>query len=168
MNRILAVRGRVLPVSSTPLTLHARVADGSVVDGQSLIMRTSGIERVWITPDGVTPSAEALSAIAEADLIVLGPGSLFTSLLPSLLIPAIRDTILAAKRCASSSATWRRSLARRLVRPAAHVEAADDHTGPGLTDDPRQQRATARLHDWPAEPVRLRWLQASRRSRASS
>jgi 2-phospho-L-lactate transferase/gluconeogenesis factor (CofD/UPF0052 family) len=46
MNRILAVRGRVLPVSSTALTLHARLADGSVVDGQSLIMRSTGIERV--------------------------------------------------------------------------------------------------------------------------
>ena len=94
MNRILAVRGQVLPVSPTPLTLHARLADGSVVDGQSQIMRTSGIDRVWITPEHVEASEDALTAIAEADLIVLGPGSLYTSLLPSLLIPAIRDAIL--------------------------------------------------------------------------
>ena len=94
MNRILAVRGQVLPVSPTPLTLHARLTDGSVVDGQSQIMRTEGIERVWITPDGVQASADALAAIAEAELIVLGPGSLFTSLLPSLLIPAIRDAFV--------------------------------------------------------------------------
>ena len=93
MNRILAVRGQVVPVSPTPLTLHARLADGTVVDGQSQIMRTPGIERVWITPDDVRASEDALAAIAEAELIVLGPGSLYTSLLPSLLIPAIRDAV---------------------------------------------------------------------------
>ncbi len=93
MNRILAVRGQVVPVSPTPLTLHARLADGTVVDGQSQIMRTSGIERVWITPDDVRASDDALAAIAEAELIVLGPGSLYTSLLPSLLIPTIRDAV---------------------------------------------------------------------------
>ena len=93
MNRILAVRGQVVPVSPTPLTLHARLADGTVVDGQSEIMRTPGIERVWITPDDVRASDDALAAIAEAELIVLGPGSLYTSLLPSLLIPTIRDAI---------------------------------------------------------------------------
>jgi uncharacterized cofD-like protein len=93
MNRILAVRGQVVPVSPTPLTLHARLVDGTVVDGQSVVMRTSGIERVWITPDDVRASDDALAAIAEAELIVLGPGSLYTSLLPSLLIPTIRDAI---------------------------------------------------------------------------
>ncbi len=98
MNRILAVRGQVLPVSATPLTLHARLRDGTVVDGQSRIMRTSGIDRVWLTPADVEPSEDALAAIAEADLIVLGPGSLFTSLLPSLLIPGIRDAVMTSGR----------------------------------------------------------------------
>ena len=93
MNRILAVRGQVVPVSPTPLTLHARLTDGTVVHGQSVVMRTSGIERVWITPEDVRASDDALAAIAEAELIVLGPGSLYTSLLPSLLIPTIRDAI---------------------------------------------------------------------------
>jgi conserved hypothetical protein, cofD-related len=74
INRILAVRGRVLPVTATPLTLHARCSDGSVVDGQSQIMRTTGIDRVWLSPTDVKASDDALSAIAEAELIVLGPG----------------------------------------------------------------------------------------------
>src|SRR4029077_13871655 len=52
-----------------------------------------GIDRVWITPDEVRASDDALAAIAEAELIVLGPGSLYTSLLPSLLIPTIREAI---------------------------------------------------------------------------
>ena len=93
MNRILAVRGQVVPVSPTPLTLHARLTDGTIVHGQSVVMRTSGIERVWITPEDVRASDDALAAIGEAELIVLGPGSLYTSLLPSLLIPTIRDAI---------------------------------------------------------------------------
>ncbi len=51
LNRILAVRGQVVPASGTPLTLHARRRDGVVIDGQSQIMATPGIERVWVTPD---------------------------------------------------------------------------------------------------------------------
>jgi uncharacterized cofD-like protein len=160
MNRILAVRGRVLPVSSTPLTLHARLADGSVVDGQSLIMRTSGIERVWITPDGVSTSGEALAAIAEAELIVLGPGSLYTSLLPSLLIPAIRDAVLAAE----APRIFVCNVATQVGETAGfdlagHIETVARHTGAGLIDAVLANNAfTARTPpDWPAEAVRLRW-----------
>ena len=83
LNRILAVRGQVVPVTATPLVLHARCRDGTVVDGQSQIMRTPDIERVWLTPEDVAASSDALAAIAEADLIVLGPGSLYTSTLPA-------------------------------------------------------------------------------------
>lgn len=135
MNRILAVRGQVLPVSPTPLTLHARLADGSVVDGQSKVMRTAGIERVWLTPDGIRASDDALAAIAEADLIVLGPGSLYTSLLPSLLIPAIRDAVLAApcpRVFVCNVATQEGETTGFDL--AAHVEALVAHTSPELVD----------------------------------
>jgi uncharacterized cofD-like protein len=135
MNRILAVRGQVLPVSPTPLTLHARLVDGSVVDGQSQIMRTSGLERVWITPGDVRASEDALTAIADADLVVLGPGSLFTSLLPSLLIPAIRDALERASAprifvcnvATQEGETTGFDLAR-------HIEALVAHTSPNLVD----------------------------------
>lgn len=160
MNRILAVRGRVLPVSSTPLTLHAKLADGSVVNGQSLIMRTSGIERVWLTPEGVSPSAEALAAIAEAELIVLGPGSLYTSLLPSLLIPAIRDAIVAA----DAPRVFVCNVATQIGETvgfdlAGHIEAIEIQVGSGLIDVVLANNSfTAQAPpDWPAEPVRLRW-----------
>jgi uncharacterized cofD-like protein len=135
MNRILAVRGQVVPVSATPITLHARRADGEIVDGQSRIMRTTGIERVWITPADVTPSQDALDAIADADLIVLGPGSLYTSLLPSLLIPAIRDAVAAA----SGLRLFVCNVATQDGETdgydlAAHVDATDAHTTPGMID----------------------------------
>ncbi len=135
INRILAVRGQVVPVSATPITLHARRTNGEVVHGQSRIMRTTAIERVWITPPDVEPSSDALTAIAEADLIVLGPGSLYTSLLPSLLIPAIRDAVARAP-------APRLFVCNVATQPgetdgydlAAHVDAADAHTTAGLID----------------------------------
>ena len=98
MNRVLAVRGQVLPATATPLTLHAELTDGTVIDGQSRIAGASAIVRAWVTPDDVRASEDALAAIAEAELIVLGPGSLFTSLLPSLLLPEIRDAIARFRR----------------------------------------------------------------------
>jgi len=135
MNRILAVRGQVVPVSSIPLTLHARLLDGSVVDGQSLVMRTPGIDRVWLTPDDVPTSEDALAAIAEADLIVLGPGSLYTSLLPSLLIPAIREAVeraTAPRIFICNVATQAGETAGFDL--AQHVEALVAHTSPTIVD----------------------------------
>jgi uncharacterized cofD-like protein len=160
MNRVLAVRGRVLPVSSTPLTLHARLADGSVVDGQSLIMRATGIERVWLTPETVSASEEAIAAIGEAELIVLGPGSLYTSLLPSLLIPQVRDAVMNA----AAPRLFVCNVATQLGETtgfdlAGHIEALTAHTAPGLVDAVLANNAfTAQTPpDWSAEPVRLRW-----------
>ncbi|MGK2850357.1 MAG: gluconeogenesis factor YvcK family protein [Candidatus Limnocylindrales bacterium] len=135
INRILAVRGQVVPVTATPLTLHARCRDGTTVDGQSLIMRTPGIERVWLSPPDVLASEDALEAIAEADLIVLGPGSLYTSILPSLLIPSVREAILsaAALRVYVCNVATQAGETSGLDL-AGHVEALIAHTAPGLVD----------------------------------
>ena len=97
MNRILAVRGQVVPVSPTPLTLHARLARRlgrrrPVADHADAPASIGSGSR----PTRSEPSEDALAAIADAELIVLGPGSLYTSLLPSLLIPAIRDAVARA------------------------------------------------------------------------
>jgi uncharacterized cofD-like protein len=95
-NQVLAVRGQVVPVATVPITLHAELADGSQLDGQSRIMRAKGIRRVWISPAQVDACEDAVEAIRSADLIVLGPGSLYTSLLPSLLVPGIRSALEAS------------------------------------------------------------------------
>ena len=160
INRILAVRGQVVPVSSTMLTLHCRTHDGAVVDGQSRIMRTGGIERVWLTPDDVAPSSDALGAIRDAELIVLGPGSLYTSILPSLLIPAIRDAVASAgapRVYVCNVATQEGETAGFDL--AAHVEALVAHTVPGIADVVLANNAfRARVPQrWTAEAVRLRW-----------
>lgn len=160
LNRILAVRGQVVPASGTPLVLHARRRDGVVIDGQSAIMRTPGIEEVWVTPTAVRAAEDALSAIAEAELIILGPGSLYTSLLPSLLIPEIRDAVLASSAprlyvcnvATQDGETTGLDLAR-------HVEALVSHTAPGICDLVlANDRFDARVPaGWVAESVKLEW-----------
>lgn len=160
INRILAVRGQVVPVTPQPLTLHAELQDGRVVDGQSSIMATAGIERVWLTPRDVRASADALTAIAEADLIVIGPGSLYTSLLPSLLLPDIREALLSA----SAPVFYVCNVATQGGETAgfdlaAHVEALVAHTAPRLIDVVlANNRFTAPTPTgWRAEHVSLRW-----------
>ncbi len=160
LNRILAVRGQVVPVTGTPLNLHAETNDGTIVDGQSRIMRTAGIARVWITPADVRASEDALVAIAEADLIVLGPGSLYTSLLPSLLVPAIRDAVMASSATrlyVCNVATQEGETAG--IDLAGHVTAIAEHTAPGIIDVVlANNRFDARIPaDWQAETVRLHW-----------
>ena len=164
MNRVLAVRGQVVPVSPTPLTLHARLRDGTVLEGQSRIARAEGIERVWLTPDDVAASADAIAAIADADLIVLGPGSLYTSLLPSLLLPQIRDAVAtspALRVFVCNVATQRGETAGYDL--ADHLEALTAHAKPGLIDVVlANNHFAARVpRDWTAEPVRLRWPPAA-------
>lgn len=161
MNRVLAVRGQVVPASATPINLVAQTRDGLTVEGQSAIMRTAGIDNVAIRPDGVTGSDDALAAIAEADVIVLGPGSLYTSVLPVLLIPDIRDAVAEAagvRIYACNVATQRGETEGHDL--ASHVEALVAHTQeglvdvvlahtPGVDDPPAQSDAIA--YRWPPD-----------------
>jgi uncharacterized cofD-like protein len=96
-NRVLAVRGQVVPAAGISLTLHAELGDGSRLDGQSRIAAARGIRRVWISPEDAHATGDALAAIGAADLVVLGPGSLYTSLLPNLLIPEIRAAVASCR-----------------------------------------------------------------------
>jgi uncharacterized cofD-like protein len=165
MNKVLAVRGQVLPVSPTPLVLHAQLRDGTQVDGQSNIAAAAGIERVWITPDEVVESEDAVQAIAEADVIVLGPGSLFTSILPSVLLPHIRDAVLsspALRIYACNVATQAGETSGFDL--ADHAEALLRHTAPDLVDIVlANNQFGARVPvDWHGAPVRLRWPPAGK------
>jgi uncharacterized cofD-like protein len=165
VSRVLAVRGQVVPASPTPLTLHARRRDGVEVDGQSSIGRTTEIERVWITPREVRASEDAVRAIAEADLVVLGPGSLYTSLLPSLLLSEIRDAVAAAgglRVYVCNVATQQGETAGYDL--ADHLEALEAHTMAGLVDVVlANNQFRARVPEaWTGEPVRLRWPAAGR------
>jgi uncharacterized cofD-like protein len=159
-NRVLAVRGQVLPAAATPLTLHARMRDGTVLDGQSLITRSAGIERAWVTPADAPASDDALAAIAEADLIVLGPGSLYTSLLPSLLLPQIRDAVAASGALRLYICNVATQVGETTgLDLAGHVEALVAHAGSGIVDCvlANNRLITPSPPTSPAEPVRLTW-----------
>src|SRR5690606_15222431 len=93
---LLACRGRVLPATLAQVQLKARVS-GAQVDGQAHVTRSGGhVERVWLEPSDPPVCAEAVSAVAAADAIVLGPGSLFTSVIAALLVPGLAAAITAA------------------------------------------------------------------------
>jgi uncharacterized cofD-like protein len=87
-SHVLAIRGRIFPSTTESASLVAELADGRLVRGETNISRsTSRIRRVFLDPPGVSPPEDALDALRQADLIVIGPGSLYTSLVPNLLFP---------------------------------------------------------------------------------
>jgi uncharacterized cofD-like protein len=93
-SRVLNSCGHVLPSTLSVITLVAEMEDGRSVKGESQIPAAAGkISRVRIEPDSARPTPEAVHAILTADLIVLGPGSLYTSIIPNLLIPEIAEAI---------------------------------------------------------------------------
>ena len=95
MSRVLAVRGQVLPASSQDVVLMAEMTDGTIVQGESQITKTDKkIHRVFLCPPQPKPLEEAIMAIHEADAIVVGPGSLYTSILPNLLVKGMVDAIV--------------------------------------------------------------------------
>ena len=93
--QLLGARGHVYPSTLNNVTLCARTLDGRVLRGQALASHSStALEQVWLeSPEECLPYMEAIRAIRQADLIVLGPGSLFTSIIPNLLVPGIVDAI---------------------------------------------------------------------------
>jgi uncharacterized cofD-like protein len=159
MNRVLAVRGKVVPASGTPINLVARTRDGAEITGQTTIGRTPGIERVWIEPRDVHAAEDAIAAIADAEIVVLGPGSLFTSVLPVLLIPAIRRAVANAP----GIRVYACNVATQVGETegfdlADHVEALIAHTQPDIVDLViANDRFDGDDMPWPADAVELRW-----------
>mgnify|MGYP001237757541 CR=1 FL=1 len=95
LSRVLAVRGRVLPAANQAIVLRAEMADGRIVVGESSIPKAGvAIKRVFIEPENVEPLPEAIEAIEQADAILMGPGSLYTSIIPNLLVPKLADAIV--------------------------------------------------------------------------
>jgi uncharacterized cofD-like protein len=157
-NRVLAVRGQVVPAAPVALSLNAELEDGTQLVGQSRIMRSRGILRVWLSPARVEASPEAAEAIRAADLIVMGPGSLYTSLLPSLLVPGIRSAIEAARGLrvfVSNVATQPGETEGYTL--SDHVAALKAHDVGHLIDIVlANDDDTARVpEDYPAAPVRI-------------
>lgn len=94
-SEILASKGHIYPATVSDVRIAARLTDGTVVRGETNISKTGGaIERLYLEPENCEPHPDALAAIENADIITVGPGSLFTSLLPPLLVRGVVDAII--------------------------------------------------------------------------
>lgn len=93
-SKVLAIRGRVLPSTLDDMKLVAEMEDGTVIKGESVIPESGKkIKRLFTDPEHCLPLDDVLTAIREAELIIMGPGSLYTSVLPNLLIKEIAEEI---------------------------------------------------------------------------
>ena len=133
---VLATCGRIYPSTSTNVVLEATLADGSKVEGETRISKSRArIERIRLKPSRVKPMKETLDAIASADLITLGPGSLFTSIIPNLLVGGIAQAIErspAVKLC-FMNLMWQPGETIDF-RASDHVEAIQQHAARKLID----------------------------------
>lgn len=96
---VLAVTGKVLPVTLDNVELYARLKNGAVIKGESSIpkeslKRNSPIEEVFVKPSNAKGVKEAIEAVLEADAVIMGPGSLYTSIIPNLMVEDIKNAIM--------------------------------------------------------------------------
>lgn len=135
-SKVLAVRGKVLPASVQTVRLKAELEDGSIVEGESQIpLAGKRIKRVFINPEDAEPVEGALEALREADAVLLGPGSLYTSVLPNLLVHGIAEAL-------RKTPAVKIYICNVMTQPgetdgysaADHVRALLDHVGPGVID----------------------------------
>lgn len=98
VSEVLAITGKVLPVTTESLTLKAKLVNGIIVEGESkipqeVIKYNSRIKNIFIEPDDAKPVYDCINEILDADVVILGPGSLYTSILPNLKINGICEAI---------------------------------------------------------------------------
>jgi uncharacterized cofD-like protein len=135
-SEVLKIAGRIYPSTVANVALEARLADGQTVVGETRISRSrQRIQAVRLTPRRVEPLAATLSAIADADVITLGPGSLFTSVIPNLLVEGIPAAIRRspAVKVYFVNLMWQPGETINF-RASDHIRAIQKHAGGNLLD----------------------------------
>lgn len=129
-SEVLAVRGRIFPSTEQNITLEAELEDGAIVKGETRISKSrKPIARLWLVPQRVHPHPETLRAIQQADLILIGPGSLYTSIIPNLLIGGVVDAIARSRAtCVYIANLMTQPGETQHYSVADHVRAIYDHT----------------------------------------
>ncbi|KRQ87095.1 Gluconeogenesis factor [Caloramator mitchellensis] len=138
MSDVLAVQGKVFPATLSNVTLCAKLEDGSIVRGESKIPeaaleKKTKIESIYLEPGDVKPLEEAIMAIESADCIIMGPGSLYTSVLPNLVIKEIAESV-------KNSKAIKVYVSNIMTQPGEtdgyklsnHLEAIEKHCGKGI------------------------------------
>lgn len=153
ISRVVAARGRILPATLRDVRLFAETAGGERLVGETVIDRHRGapLAKVWIAPERPAAYPEALRAIFDAELVVVGPGSLYTSLLPNLLLPEVVAALLACrapKVYVCNVATEPGATDGFSV--ADHLGAIERHVGRRLFD-------AVLVHAGPAPALRPEW-----------
>ncbi|MBY0373661.1 MAG: YvcK family protein [Bryobacteraceae bacterium] len=135
-SEVLAIAGRIFPSTASNVTIEADLADGSIVAGETKISRARlPIDRIRLNPAQAKPLPETLEAIAQADLITLGPGSLFTSVVPNLLVEGIPRAIRRSRaRTAYFVNLMWQPWETMHFSAADHILALERHGRPGLLD----------------------------------
>ena len=132
----MAIRGKVIPSTVHNVHLVAEYMDGSQAQGEAKIPKLNApIKRLSLTPENAMPTDDALTAIAQADIIVMGPGSLYTSILPNLIIKGVSEAI-------ASSVAYKIYVCNVMTQPGEtdgfsasdHVRVLLEHTDPKLVD----------------------------------
>ena len=167
MSHVLAISGRILPVTSADVKLEATFENGAAILGESKIAdfkkaQDCRIRKVRLIPARPAPVAAAIQALREADLILLGPGSLYTSVIPNLLVEGVTEAI-----CQSDA--LRVYIGNIMTQDGEtegmtlsdHVSALLDHSRPGLVDlclancSPVSDELLERYWEEGAEPIRV-------------
>ena len=156
---VLNIRGRVLPSTLENVRLDAELTDGSTIQGESKIQyKEAPIHRVRLSPEDPAAYRPAVTAILNADLIVLGPGSLYTSIVPNLLVP----DIVRAVRASSAPKVYVMNVATQTgetdhFTALDHLTVVDEQLGPGELDavliNSNMASAEAIGPDLPIEPL---------------
>lgn len=160
-SQVLATRGRIFPSTTENVTLEAVLEDGALVAGETRITRSrTPIRRVRLVPRRVRPLPEVLEAIGDADLVLIGPGSLYTSIIPNLLVSGMADAL-------AHSRAIRVYISNLMTQPgetsgysvADHVSAIERHAGRRVVDwavinhQPVSPAVARRYRAQGAEPV---------------
>jgi uncharacterized cofD-like protein len=154
--RLMNVQGTVLPATTVPVVLKAHAASGEV-EGQVAVQNVGRVSAVSLVPPDAPAPRRALDAIAAADQIVIGPGSLFTSVLAAVVVPQIRDALAATKATKIYVANLRPQIPETAgYDVAAHVDALVAHgvdVDVVLADTP--ERPLTRPNGLAHDPARL-------------
>jgi uncharacterized cofD-like protein len=130
-SKVLAIRGRIFPSTISNVHLVATLVNGKRIQGETSISRSkTPIRKIELSPRGARPLPKAIEAIEEADLILMGPGSLYTSVIPNLLIPEIAHAVV-------RSQAPRVHIANLMTQPgetthytlSQHLRAIENHVG---------------------------------------